>query len=57
MTPKGAQQVIESMSLRVFEIEETERRLSEEKEHLRGRIAELESVRDSIVPSPVVLIG
>jgi hypothetical protein len=46
MTPKGATMVIESMSLRIFEIQDIRTRLTAEEEHLKTRIAELEKVRD-----------
>lgn len=57
MTPKGAQMVIESLSLRVFEIEEVEAKLAKEKADLQVRIRELEETRDSIVPTPIINIG
>ena len=57
MTPKGAQHVIESMSLRVFEIEESEQRLAAEKRHLQQRISELEHVRDRVEPFRIVMVG
>lgn len=57
MTKKGAQMVIESLSLRIFQIEETEQRLAEEKAELRARIKELELVEDPIVPSTIINVG
>lgn len=57
MTKKGAQILIESLSLRVFQIEETEERLSLEKAELRARIQELELVDDPIVPSSIININ
>jgi len=47
MTKKGAQMVMESLSLRVFEIEEIEERLAKEKAQHRARIKELEKVEES----------
>lgn len=52
MTPRGAQMVIDAMSLRVFEIEGTQGKLAEEKAHLQKRIKELEAERDA--PPPIV---
>lgn len=61
MTPKGAAMVIESLSLRIFEIETHEARLAKEKEQHRNRIAELSRVRDGLPPdvviSPILSVG
>lgn len=46
MTKKGAQIIIESLSLRIFDIDDTIERLLKEKEHHRARIRELEHVED-----------
>lgn len=60
MTPKGAAMVIESLSLRVFEIEEHEKRLAKEKAQHQARIKELEHIRDgvpqSVVTSPIISV-
>ncbi len=60
MTPKGASMVIESLSLRVFEIQEAEQRLAKEKAQHQARIKELERIRDGLPPavltSPIVSI-
>lgn len=53
MTPKGASMVIESLSLRVFEIEAHEERLAKEKAQHQARIKELERIRDGVPPSVV----
>lgn len=57
MTKKGAQFIIESLSLRVFEIEDIEERLAQEKAANRARIRELEQVEDEIIPTPIINIG
>ena len=62
MTPKGAQMVIEAMSLRIFQIEEAEKTLSEarfaeEKTRLKRRIKELELVRDQIQPTQIMVLA
>ena len=46
MTKVGARQVIDALAMRIFEIEETESRLSIEKQQLRERIHELEWFED-----------
>lgn len=56
MTRKGATILIESLSLRVFEIDETTERLSKEKESLQARIRELEQIRDIVEPTPIINI-
>lgn len=61
MTPKGAAMIIDSLSLRIFEIEEHEKRLAKEKAQHQNRIKELERVRDGLPPavltSPIVSVG
>jgi hypothetical protein len=60
MTPKGAAMVIDTLSLRVFEIQETKERLSKEEEQLKARIKELEQIRDrpeSIQPTRIIEVG
>lgn len=57
MTPKGAAIVIDSIDLRIFEIDEIQSRLAQEKEQLRTRRNELTQVRDRIDPNPIVSIG
>ena len=53
MTPKGASMVIESLSLRIFDIEEAEARLAKEKAQHQSRIKELERIRDGVPPAVV----
>ena len=57
MTRKGAEIIIESLSLRIFEIQDMEARLSAEKERHRARIAELQQVSDPIQPSAILSVG
>lgn len=57
MTRKGAAMVIESLSLRIFDIEEHEARLAKEKATHRARIAELEQVRDPVEATRIISIG
>ena len=57
MTRKGAEMVIESLSLRIFEIEAFEERLAKEKAEHRARIAELEQVQDPIKPNLILSVG
>lgn len=60
MTPKGATMVIESISLRIFEIEEHQARLAKEKAQHQARIKELERIRDGLPPavltSPIISV-
>lgn len=58
MTSQGAQSLIDNLSMRVFEIQETKERLTEEETRLRLRIIELEVLRDGgkpIKPSQVII--
>jgi hypothetical protein len=57
MTRKGAQMVIESLSLRVVEIHEMQERLAKEEATHRARILELERVQDPIQPQPIISVG
>lgn len=61
MTRKGAEHVIETLSMRIFEIEDTQQRLQEEKQQLRARIEELEWVADPvegpIQPHHIISVG
>lgn len=58
MTHKGAQIVIESLSLRVFEIQEIRERLAKEEQGLVARIKELEGrSQGSIQPQPIISVG
>lgn len=59
MTPKGAQMVIEDLSMRVFQIDEVKARLDQEKEALQARIRELEQIRDAdmIQPDPIIQLN
>lgn len=60
MTRKGANIIIENLSLRIFEIEEREARLAKEKAEHRVRIQELRQTtyeEDVIKPLPVITIG
>jgi hypothetical protein len=52
MNRKGAQMIIENLSLRIFEIQDICGRLKEEETRHRARILELEKVRDN--PEEVV---
>ena len=58
MTRKGAQLIIESLSLRVFEIQDMRERLAAEEAQHKARILELEKVTDNpeIVPSQIVVV-
>lgn len=57
MTRKGAQMVIESLSMRIFEIQEARERLAKEEQQHRDRILELEKVSDDIVvPQRIVVV-
>ncbi len=51
MTPKGAAMVIESLSLRVFQIQDMRDRLNIEEAQLKTRIVELEKIRDGVPPA------
>jgi FtsZ-binding cell division protein ZapB len=57
MTRKGAQMIIETLSLRVFEIQEMKERLTKEEEGHRARIFELEQFQEPIQPQPIVSVG
>ena len=60
MTPKGAAMVIESLSLRVFEIQERRERLNQEEAQLQARIRELELIRDNgepLVPTQIIVVN
>lgn len=60
MTPKGAAMVIESLSLRVFEIQERRERLNQEEAQLQARIRELELIRDNgepLVPTRIIVVN
>jgi ribosomal 50S subunit-associated protein YjgA (DUF615 family) len=57
MTRKGAVLVINSMMIRLSEIEEAREKLSAEEKQLVLRIHELEKVRDPIIPNRIVLIA
>lgn len=57
MTRKGAEMVIESLSMRVFEIDDTQQRLADEKQRLQARIKELEQVQDPIQPHHIISVG
>lgn len=56
MNKAGARIIIESLSLRIFEIEEMEARLAKEKADHRARIAELEKVEDPILPDKIISV-
>jgi hypothetical protein len=58
MTSKGAQLVIDSMSMRIFEIQEIRDRLDKEEIALQSRIIELEFERDQkpIQPQPIISV-
>lgn len=51
MTPKGAEIVIESLSLRVFQIQDMRDRLDAEEATLKARLVELEKIRDGVPPA------
>lgn len=57
MTRKGAVLVINSMMIRLSEIEEAREKLAAEEKQLVLRIHELEKVRDPICPNKIVFIG
>jgi hypothetical protein len=57
MTRKGAQRIIESLSLRILEIQGARERITKEEETLRARIKELEQVQDPIQPQLIISIG
>lgn len=60
MTPKGAEMVIESLSLRVFEIQDRRAKLEAEEAQLKARIKELELIRDAgapVVATRIIEIG
>jgi hypothetical protein len=56
MSPKGAQLVIDSIDLRIFEIEDIEARVRAEKAILRARREELTKLQEPIVPDAIVSI-
>jgi hypothetical protein len=60
MTPKGAEMVIESLSLRVFEIQDRRAKLEAEETQLAARIKELEMIRDAgapVVATRIISVG
>jgi ribosomal 50S subunit-associated protein YjgA (DUF615 family) len=57
MTRKGATLVINSMMIRLSEIESAREKLAAEEKQLVLRIHELEKVRDPIIPNRIVLIA
>ena len=59
MTRKGAQMIIETLSLRVFEIQEIREKLDREEAKHKARIVELEKVTDDpeIMPQQIVVVG
>ena len=61
MTRKGAELVIETLSMRIFEIEDSQERLEDEKRQLRARIEELEWVADQVIepiqPHHIISVG
>jgi len=57
MTRKGAVLVINSMMIRLSEIEDAREKLAAEERQLVLRIHELEKVRDPIIPNRIISIG
>lgn len=59
MTRKGAQHIIETLSLRIFELQERRDKINAEEAELRARIVELEKVTDDpeITPQRIVVVG
>ena len=61
MTRKEAELEIETLSMRIFEIEDVQQHLKDEKQQLRARIEELEWVVDPIaepiIPHLIVSVG
>ena len=57
MTSKGAVLVINSMMIRLSEIESAREKLAAEEKQLVLRIHELEIVRDTIVPTRIINVG
>jgi hypothetical protein len=58
MTRKGALVIIDTLALRIFELQERRDRINKEESELRARILELEKVTDDpeIVPSQIVVV-
>lgn len=56
MTPKGAQFVIDSLDMRIFEIEAIEDRLRAEKTIIRSRREELAQLQKQIEPTVITII-
>jgi hypothetical protein len=57
VTRKGATLVINSMMIRLSEIESAREKLAAEEKQLVLRIHELEKVRDTIVPTRIINVG
>jgi hypothetical protein len=57
MTSKGAQAIIETLSLRVFDIQDARAKLADEERHVRARIKQLEKIRDAIVPDRIIALS
>jgi hypothetical protein len=58
MTRQGAEMIIESLSLRIFEIQDVQARLEAEKEKHRARIQELrQQFINTIEPNPIINVG
>jgi hypothetical protein len=57
MTPKGAGIVIDSIDMRLFEIDDVENRLRAEKCILLARREELVQLQENIEPTTIVMIG
>lgn len=56
MTRKGAVTIINSMMIRLSEIQDAREKLSAEEKQLVLRIHELEKVRDTIIPDRIVMV-
>ena len=56
MNRKGAERIIDDLYFRIYEIEETRIRLTDEEKRLRARILELEQVVDPIVPDAILFV-
>lgn len=56
MTRKGAAIIIDSIDVRLFEIDETITKLQKEAHDLRTRRKELSEVTDAIVPNKIISI-
>jgi uncharacterized coiled-coil protein SlyX len=55
MTKKGAEILIEELSLRVFELEEYEQRLKQEMLRLKNRLKELNNFYNSFEDKSVII--